>query len=331
MVGVVWVLGAVALAAGCGQSGGSGPGAGAAAYRPQGTVSAPAGLNGFAAVVTASGDVYLIGGIDNAGDNAGTTVGSVWQLRSSSQTWQQVAALPLARDNLGAAQQGAQVYAIGGDDATQSSVGATESFSPKTRTWRELAAMPTPRDYIASAVDATGTIYAIGGGQLVQISGGQVLATVEAYHPASDTWTSLADMPTARWGAAAATLDGRLYVIGGGEPDPNGSMGDRTMRTVEVYSPKTDTWQQAAPLPQAGEDLVAFTTNGQLYVTGFGGGFLSNASDQPIIAYDPTTNRWHTCHTATIATDGVTAAALQHGVLTIVDANGDVTTQPYTP
>jgi N-acetylneuraminic acid mutarotase len=55
------------------------------------------------------------------------------------------------------------------------------------------------------------------------------LSTVEAYDPATDTWTTKAPMPTARQGLAAAVVNGSLYAIGG----YNGSY----LSTVESYTP----------------------------------------------------------------------------------------------
>ena len=41
------------------------------------------------------------------------------------------------------------------------------------------------------------------------------MATVEAYDPATDTWTSQAPLPTARKDFAAGVVDGILYAVGG--------------------------------------------------------------------------------------------------------------------
>src|SRR5262245_6651400 len=63
-----------------------------------------------------------------------------------------------------------------------------------------------PRLGLAAVTGRDGHIYAIGGNDV---------ATVEGYDPASDTWTTRASMPTARGGlAAVAGPDGRIYAIG---------------------------------------------------------------------------------------------------------------------
>jgi hypothetical protein len=70
-----------------------------------------------------------------------------------------------------------------------------------------------------------GRIYAIGGHPE-----GANLNPVEAYNPSTNTWTTVASMPTVRGQLAAATgLDGRIYAIGGG-----GNVG--FLNTVEALS-----------------------------------------------------------------------------------------------
>ena len=62
------------------------------------------------------------------------------------------------------------------------------------------------------AVVVNGKIYAIGG------SAGhrdRLVSAVEAYDPATDTWTRKADMPTARTYFSASVVNGKIYAIGG--------------------------------------------------------------------------------------------------------------------
>ena len=56
------------------------------------------------------------------------------------------------------------------------------------------------------------------------------VAVNEVYNTQTDTWETKTAMPTARVGAAASVIDGKIYVVGG---DSN---------VTEVYDPKTDTW-----------------------------------------------------------------------------------------
>src|SRR5205085_3667898 len=73
--------------------------------------------------------------------------------------------------------------------------------------------------------------------------------------PATNTWASLAPMPTGRGGLAAATgPDGRIYAIGGVNNN------NVTFGTVEAYTPATNTWTAVASMPgEARKDFAAAT------------------------------------------------------------------------
>jgi hypothetical protein len=68
------------------------------------------------------------------------------------------------------------------------------------------------------------TLYAVGG------FAGAGLATLEAYDPSTDTWTTRAAMLTARSSIGASAVGGLLYVIGGYD-------GNAPLATVEAYHP----------------------------------------------------------------------------------------------
>jgi hypothetical protein len=70
--------------------------------------------------------------------------------------------------------------------------------------------MPTPRSRPA-VVGLAGKLVVAGGFDLYERS----VQTVEAYDPIAETWTELAPLPTARGDAAAAILNGKMYVLGG--------------------------------------------------------------------------------------------------------------------
>jgi len=113
-----------------------------------------------------------------------------------------------------------------------------------------------------------GIIYVIGGvfgtPEDYQTGDIAVLSAVEAYEPATDTWTTKADIPTARFGLAACVVDGRIYVSGGGtkwrEP--------ADVPTVEVYDPATDTWTQASDMPRPKLGHTASVVAGKMYIVG---------------------------------------------------------------
>ena len=88
------------------------------------------------------------------------------------------------------------------------------------------ADMPTARSNLSVEV-VNGILYAIGGHD-----GSNPVATVEAYDPSTNTWTTRDSLPTAaRAGLEVVTSNGRLYAVGGwtGTNTPVG--------TLDVYTP----------------------------------------------------------------------------------------------
>jgi hypothetical protein len=81
-------------------------------------------------------------------------------------------------------------------------------------------------------------------------------AATQKYDTQSDTWVCTTRIPTLRttstisWGAFAATLGDKIYVIAGGVPTPINTKN-------EVYSPVTDSWTSKVSVP-----------------TGYNGGFV---------------------------------------------------------
>jgi len=159
-----------------------------------------------------------------------TTIGNVWV---------SVAPMPTARNGLAAAAVNGKIYAIGGLAAGLAAsfnrLNTVEVYDSNSNSWSTVASMPTARDSLAAAV-LNGKIYAIGG-----FSSNTPLDTVEVYDPVSNSWTTssaiggspgtVVPMPTARWGLAAAAVNGKIYAIGG-----INTMG-QYVNTVEVYDP----------------------------------------------------------------------------------------------
>jgi N-acetylneuraminic acid mutarotase len=99
---------------------------------------------------------------------------------------------------------------------------------------------------------------------------------LDVYDPVTNRWSTLAPMPTARSGSAAAVLQGRLYVIGSNNANPGDPQG-----MTEAYSPTTNTWTIKTPMPGAGRgDLAAgrITHNGQGHILAVGGTDVEGSS-----------------------------------------------------
>ncbi len=86
-------------------------------------------------------------------------------------------------------------------------------------------------------------------------------ADVQAYNPATNTWTAVAALPVAlsHNNASTFTMGGRIIVAGGetafGQPINN----------VRAYDPATDHWVELTPLPTNRAAAVACAINGVMY------------------------------------------------------------------
>jgi N-acetylneuraminic acid mutarotase len=111
------------------------------------------------------------------------------------------------------------------------------------------------------------------------------LGLVSVSLAAEDTWTTKADMPTARYVLSSSVVDGRIYAIGG---SPDGSTG---IRTVEAYNPLTDTWTTKADMPMVRAAGTSSVVNGKIYVMG---GYADSTVQlySSVIEYDATTDTW---------------------------------------
>src|SRR5205814_3234559 len=93
-----------------------------------------------------------------------------------------------------------------------------------------------PRSEVAYGERTHGGFFYVAGGRF-----GTVLNNLERYDPVTDTWTTLAPMPTARAGAAIAPQDNALFVIGG-RLSGGGPCSGGPLATVECYDIDTNTW-----------------------------------------------------------------------------------------
>lgn len=99
-------------------------------------------------------------------------------------------------------------------------------------------------------------------------------------------WRTRASMPTPRFEAGAAAVNGKIYVIGG--------FSGSALTTTEAYDPVTDTWTPRTDMPTARRSPVVATVNNKIYAIG-GMNYIdvnqvtySYATEE----FDPSTNTW---------------------------------------
>jgi N-acetylneuraminic acid mutarotase len=228
--------------------------------------SMPTPRYGLAAATGPDGQIYVFGGDNTIGGDVST----VRAYNPATDSWTTRASMPTPRYGLAAATgPDGQIYVFGGNSTGGGILSTVEAYNPATDSWTTKAGMPTRREFLAAAPGPDGQIYVFGGDNITIILQGlnppifmfNTLSTVEAYNPATDSWTTKPSMPTARYGlAAAASPDGQLYVFGGFGGD---------LSTVAAYSPATNSWTTKASMPTGHQFLAAAPgPDGRLFAFG---------------------------------------------------------------
>lgn len=142
--------------------------------------------------------------------------------------------------------------------------------------WQSGAPMPEARSEVAAAV-LLGRPVVIGGYR----ANGSSSPRVDAYHPATDDWTRLPDLPLGLNHAMAASAAGKLYVVGGY------SESRRRLRSAFVLDGKA--WRRLPPMPEPRAAGGAAIVAGKLYVVG---GVAVETLPKTMLVLDLRTRRW---------------------------------------
>jgi len=148
--------------------------------------------------------------------------------------------------------------------------------------WTSGASMPTALSTAMAAAPGDGMLYFAGGttpGYSKQVN------TMQRYNPATNTWSNMAPMPTARYEGVAAAINGIIYVAGGwGATLPNS--------TLEAYNPATNTWASLASMPHLSGCSEGGAISGKLYVFTPCNGYSVSPNPSLLDVYDPVANSW---------------------------------------
>jgi N-acetylneuraminic acid mutarotase len=244
------------------------------------------------------GKIYVAGGLgkDDAGQNVVLTTVEVYD--PESDTWEALTPLPIGLHHLGIAAADGKIYVSGGyDDDFTPDVAELWTYEPEGDEWSQMADMPAPRaaHFMVSIDDK---LYVVGGV-------GDDNRALWAYDPESDTWdTSFAPLSTAREHLTAATVDGKLYVIGGRWSNVG------NMAVLEMYDPDTDEWIRLTDMPMASGGLTAAVVDGLIHVTG-GENFSPLTTFDTHMVYDPETDEWTLAEPMPTARHGLASAAVE--------------------
>jgi len=239
----------------------------------------PAGFYIGAAAV--DGKIYYIGGENVRYD-------------PEANTWTLLAPPPISNSwgTVVACQN--KIYIIGGNASKP-----TQVYDPATDTWENRTSIPTTRSALqANVVD--GKIYVIGGQMLAGLYIINPSSANDVYDSATDSWYSMAPIPTPVIGYASVVLDDKIYIIGGGN---TGGPDYEPLSQVQIFDPKTNQWTNGTSLPTGIIYARACVTIGvfapkHIYVIGGSLTSYPRWSSYNIIdlnqVYDPETDTWTT-------------------------------------
>lgn len=222
---------------------------------------------------------YLFGGfrLPGTGNIGWYPEDKAWVYDTETQNWSELPPMPTPRGALAAVAVGDKIYVVGGvkippgvdlpDGLTAGGpieiLGTVEMFDTEKNSWTTLKPMTLPRNH-HDVTELDGKLYVIGGAVGSCFPGGWAsnVSMNEVYDIATDTWSTRAPMPTARSGVGAATIDGKIYVIGGeGWTDELGGV----FRTNEAFDPTSNSWAEEAGMPTARHGFAKGVLDGKLY------------------------------------------------------------------
>lgn len=176
-------------------------------WRAVAPLSAPRGAPG---VVALNGKIHAI-----AGRNPEMEMQTTHEVYDPmTDTWTLAAPIPEARDHTGIAVLDGKIHVFGGrSGSTANRLGTHYIYDPNTDSWASAASLSTPRSAGVGFYLNGRILYA--GGECKDRSIRQTFNEVEAYDPATNSWTTLTPMPDGRHAAAGVVMNGEAYLIGG--------------------------------------------------------------------------------------------------------------------
>lgn len=172
--------------------------------------------SGFSAAEL-GGKLYVVGGAGNGGPFNYTPLTTVEVYDPATNSWSTETSLPVQREGASAVTRDGKLYIVGGferDNDPSHGYGFVRAtlfeLDPVTHTWNSARA-PVPSPVVAGAAAAIGgRLHAVGGAD-----GSGYLSEHFEYDFGSDTWTTRAALPTARYSMAYGSIGDTLYVAGG--------------------------------------------------------------------------------------------------------------------
>ncbi len=303
----------------------------------------PRARTAFGALRADDGRIYLVGGrgLD------GRPLGEVDVYDPQADAWSQIDPLPTPRSEVAVGRVANDGRVRGGSVGVLVSGGRTADGAPSATVeeyviddarWRVRRPLTAPRTdsagasivgpAAAGAADDQAMQAWVIGGEVISRGGPLLSPNTRFYTRDQDHLQRRPDLPVARRGAAAASVDDKIFVVGGGVDAPSTSVlaydpetGDSravaslpglqvggaavglagrlwvvggenrfgvVLPTLRSYDPGSDSWTEHQPMLNARRDAVALVVGEELAVIGGENG----GPVQSVEFYDPRADRW---------------------------------------
>lgn len=199
------------------------------------------------------------------------------------------------------------------DDGTADETGSSGEPLPPSGAWETRAPLlGGPRQETGVAA-LGGEVYVVGG----FVPGGLLVATVEAYDPATDAWRPIADLPQPLHHANVAAVADRLVVAGYLEGLTFTARGE-----VLVYDPSTDAWEARTAMPTGTERGASGVAVHDGLVFLFGG--LRGGALDDVWVYDVAGDVWGVAADLPSPLDHMAAATIGDHIYVVGGRDADI-------
>jgi N-acetylneuraminic acid mutarotase len=148
--------------------------------------------------------------------------------------------------------------------------------------WRTAAAGPGTR-YMAGGASDGQYVYVFGGSSDAYLED-VILNDLWRWNPATETWTRLADMPTAKMDIQGTYWNGKIYVPGGYDAS------DQHISELSIYDITSNTWSVGMPMPTGRSGVATAAYGGKVYA--MGGYNEASRFTTTVMAYDIASDTW---------------------------------------
>jgi N-acetylneuraminic acid mutarotase len=232
------------------------------------------------------GKLYVFGGFFSGT----TTTARSDVFDPASNSWSRLPDLPEELTHSAVVADGTTIWLLGGyvDDHPGPATRSVWKYDTVSRTYTRGPQLPAPRGAGGAAI-VNRALHFFGGTNRVAGS------TADPDQPdhwvlnldGGSAWASRAPLPNPRNHLAGASVDGKVYAIGG-QHNENESTG--LQADVHRFDPAANSWTKVASLPKARSHIVSVVRDGQLLV--LGGTNPGNTASSDVTAYSPGSNTW---------------------------------------